>query len=195
MMTFPFVLLAGAAALAAAAQTTPAPSPAPAPATAPAQQPAAAATPTAPAAATPTVGAKVYDTAGAEVGTIASVTPTTGAINTGTNTVAIPLTSFGTGAKGLTIAMTRAQLDAAAAQATGGDLKAKLVAGTQVSGAAGSVLGTIKAADPQFVTVTTTKGADVKLPVSGFAAGPNGVVIGMTAEQLDAAIAGAKPQG
>lgn len=143
---------------------------------------------------TPVVGATVYDTSGGEVGRVDSLAQGAVVIDTGTNKVAVPATSIGAGAKGPTMAMTKSQLDAAyqqqAAQAQAG-LQAKLVAGTAVSGVNGAPVGTIKAADAEFVTLTTTKG-DVKLPVKGFSTGPSGnVIIGMTAAQLDAAISGA----
>lgn len=147
----------------------------------------------APAAATPTPGAAIYDSAGVQIGTIESVTPQGAVVATGSAKVTLPLTAIGTGTKGLSIAMTKAQVDAAAAQAqaqAASAVKAQLVPGATVYGAGGTQVGTIKAADAQFVTLTTAKG-EVKLPVAGFGAGPNGVVIGMTAAQLDAAISGA----
>lgn len=154
------------------------------------------AAPAAPAAtAKPTAGAKIYDTAGLEVGTVQSVTADAAVVSTGTNTVALPLTSIGTGPKGLAIAMSKADLDAAASKAkadAAGALTAKLVAGTTVKSVDNTtVVGTIKAADPQYVTLTTAKG-DVKLPATGFAAGPDGgIIIGMTAAQFDTAVTGA----
>lgn len=59
--------------------------------------------------------------------------------------------------------------------------------GATVYGAAGTPVGTIKAMDAQFVTLTTEKG-EVKLPVTGVGPGLKGPVIGLTAEQLDAAV-------
>ena len=160
--------------------------------TAPAQ-PAAGATATA--AAAPTVGATVYDPAGTPAGTIKSVDAQSVLISTGTNDVAVPMSAIGTSPKGVTVSLTRVQLDAAATEAkaaAAAQVKAQLVAGTSVSSLNGSaVLGTIKTADAEFVTLTTPKG-DVKLPVTGFAAGPNGVILGLTAEQFAAVTAGAK---
>ena len=59
--------------------------------------------------------------------------------------------------------------------------------GATVYGASGNSVGTIKAMDSQFVTLTTEKG-DVRLPVAGVGPGLKGPVIGLTAEQLDAAV-------
>lgn len=154
-----------------------------------------ASTTTAPAAATPTVGASVYDSAGVEIGKIESVSNGAAVVASPTGKFSLPTTSIGQGAKGLSIAMTKADLDAAAQQAkaaASGALASKLVAGTPVGSVDGSAtLGTIKSADAQFVTLTTAKG-DVKLPVAGFAAGPTGnVILGMTAAQFNAAVGGA----
>lgn len=176
------MLPAAAHAQAQPAQTTPASAAAPASGQ------------TAPAAATPTVGATIYDSAGVALGTVASITPQAVILNTGTAQVPVPPISIGKTDKGFAMAMTKADLDAAIASAqaqSAAALKARLVAGTAVSGLNGATLGTVKAADEQFVTLTTAKG-DVKLPVSGFTADATGkVMVGLTAEQLDAATSGA----
>ena len=188
-MTRKYMLTLGAVALvpaAAHAQTAPAPGRTPMAATgAPA------------AAAAPTVGATILDSAGATIGTVDSVTPQSIVINTGTAKVAVPPASVGKTATGFALSITKDQLMAAQAQASaqaGAAVKSKLVAGTPVTGLQGAALGTIKSSDATTVTMTTTKNIDVKLPVSGFGAGPTGgVVLGMTLAQLDAATAGAKP--
>lgn len=158
-----------------------------------ASTPATAATPTA----APTVGATVYDTSGAPVGTIATSNASVVTIDTGSHKVPVPASSIGHGAKGALIAMTQAQLNTAyeqaSAQATA-QVKQKLVAGTPVSGVNGTnTIATIKAADDQYVTLTTSKG-DVKLPVSAFSTNAKGtVIVGMTAEQFDAALSSTTP--
>ncbi|HEU0044782.1 hypothetical protein [Sphingomonas sp.] len=63
--------------------------------------------------------------------------------------------------------------------------------GATVYGSAGTPVGTIKAMDPQFITLTTTRG-EVRLPAAGVGPGLKGPVIGLTAEQLDSAIAQAQ---
>lgn len=172
-----FALLIAAAPLAANAQTAPAPA---APTAAPA------------AGAGPTVGATIYDTQGGTVGTIASTDGTNAVVDTGTVKAAVPLTSFGTSPKGATLAMTKAQLEAAAGQGAAqaaAEFQAKLTAGTAVYGTGGASLGTIKAVEGEFVTLTTAKG-EARLPKASFGPGPQGVTIGMTAAQLEAAMAG-----
>ncbi|WP_293873925.1 MULTISPECIES: hypothetical protein [unclassified Sphingomonas] len=153
-----------------------------------------AAAPAASAATAPTVGATIYDSAGVSLGTVASITPQAVILNTGTAQVPVPPASIGKTEKGFAMAMTKADLDAAVASSQAqaqAAVKAKLVPGTAVSGLQGAPLGTIKAADAQFVTLTTTKG-DVKLPIAGFSADASGkVIVGITADQLAAATAGA----
>lgn len=155
---------------------------------------AAQATGAASATATPTVGATVYGSAGTPVGTIESVSADAVVINTGTGRLALPPASIGKSEKGLAIGLTKEQLDAQAASAAATaatDLKSKLVAGAAVSARDGKTpLGTIKSADDQFVTVTTTRGTDVRLPIAGFGMGPNGVLLGMTANEFNAAVGG-----
>ncbi|MEH3099490.1 hypothetical protein [Sphingomonas adhaesiva] len=151
------------------------------------------AAPAAQASAGVSVGATVYDTSGGVVGTVDTTDGTNAVVNTGTVKAAIPLSSLGKGEKGPVLAMTKAQLEAAATQQqaqASADFKAKLVPGAAVYGTGGAQLGTIKSADASFVTVTTTSG-DAKLPVAGFGPGPQGVTLGMTADQLKAAMGGA----
>lgn len=172
------LLLAPAAIpFAASAQTAPAP----------------AAGATATAGASVAAGATVYDTAGGVVGTVASTDGTNAVIDTGTVKAAVPVTSLGAGAKGPTLAMTKAQLDAAAGQQqaqASANFASKLVPGAAVYGTGGAQLGTIKSVDASGVTLTTSAG-DAKLPANGFGPGPQGVTIGMTQAQLTAAITAA----
>jgi hypothetical protein len=190
MYRYAIALLAGAAPLTANAQTAPAPAPAAAPATttAPAGTPAASAT-----AAAPAVGATIFDAQGGTIGTIASSDGTNAVVDTGTVKAAVPLTSFGTSPKGPTLAMTKAEIETAAgqsAQQAQADFKSKLTAGATVYGTGGASLGTIGAVDAQFVTLKTAAGKEAKIPVGSFGPGPQGVTIGMTAAQLEAAMAG-----
>ena len=144
-------------------------------------------------AATVAAGATVYDTSGGVVGTVESTDGTNAVVNTGTVKAAIPLTSLGQGAQGPVLAMTKAQLEAAAGQQqaqASADFKSKLVPGATVYGTGGTQLGTIKSVDASGVTLTTADGP-VVLPTSGFGPGPQGIVLGMTAAQLKAAMTAA----
>lgn len=172
------LIFLSALALPAAALAQAAPAPAPTPA----------------ASAAPKVGATVTGKDGQPAGTIAQITAEAVVIDTGTNKVPVPPTSIGTSPKGPTIAMTKADLDAAYSQAAAqAKASMNLTPGTMVHGLNGAMLGTVKSADAEFVTVTTPKG-DAKLPRNGFAPGENGTVrVGVTAEQLDAALGGSGP--
>lgn len=59
-------------------------------------------------------GSSVYDTSGAVVGKIESVSANGAVISTGTTRATIPVLSFAKGDKGLVIAMSKADIDAAA---------------------------------------------------------------------------------
>ncbi|MGE5722539.1 MAG: hypothetical protein ACM3YM_08765 [Sphingomonadales bacterium] len=61
-----------------------------------------------------TAGAKVFDQKGGDVGTVESVSDTGAVISTGVARVQIPLNSFGKSDRGLVIAMTKTELEAAA---------------------------------------------------------------------------------
>lgn len=142
-----------------------------------------------------TVGTPVFDPTGAEIGTIDSVTAEAVVVSTGTNKVAIPPSSFGAGPKGPLLSATRADLDAAAEKAaadTNARLTASLVPGAEVRGMSGqNVVGSVKALEGGLVRVTTPDG-DVKVPLSSLSLGPNGLIIGMSASEFEAAVAASK---
>lgn len=141
------------------------------------------------------VGAKVTGSDNQPAGKIAQITDSAVFIDTGTNKVPVPPMAITADGKNLKVTMTKAGLDAAYTQATQqarASFVAQLTPGKMVHGLNGAMLGTIKEADAQFVTVKTARG-DAKLPVAGFGPGPDGatVQVGLTAEQLDAAMSGA----
>jgi len=137
------------------------------------------------------VGATVYDTQGGTVGTVDSVNGNVAVVATGKNKVGIPLSSFGTGDKGPRIAMTRDQLDQAAAGAKA-EQKAAVAAGANVVDSQGVQIGTIDSVDAQYA-VLDMSGTKVKLPLSAFAARDSGLMVGMTKAQLEAAANAAAP--
>lgn len=145
-------------------------------------------------------GATVYDQSGAVVGTIKAVDGQFATLATASSTVKLPLSSFGTGDKGPLLGMTAAQVDAAAsaaapapAQTAQAAAPPKLAAGVAVNDTSGNPVGTIEAVDGGFATLATAR-SKVRLPISAFAGGDKGPVIAMTADQLDAAAAGAQPK-
>jgi hypothetical protein len=156
-----------------------------------------AAAPAASAASQVVAGATVYDTAGAEAAKIDSVKDGLVVVSTGTNKVTLPIASFAAGAKGPVVSVTKAQLDAAATQGAAQQkqaLTAALVPGAAVKGSGGTPAGTVKSVTGGNVLLTTPSG-DALLPMTAFAVVDGGLTIGMTAEELTAAIAAAKPAG
>jgi len=151
----------------------------------------------APSTASITAGTKVLDTAGNTAGTIESVDGDYVVLATAKSKVRLPKTSFAMAASGPVIAMTAAQIDAAAAQAApaaqAAAAKPNVAAGAAVGDTQGGSVGTVASVDGQVATVTLAGGGKVRLPVSAFAAGSDGgLKIAMTAAQLKAAAGAAK---
>lgn len=135
------------------------------------------------AAANVTVGATVSDTSGAAVGTITAVTGGNATIDTGAAKAAVPVSSIAKRANGLVIGVTKAQLEAAVANAK----PPEIAAGNQVVGPQGNSIGSVTAVNGDLVTLQMPSGK-VQLPSKSFAQKPDGtLVIGMTAAQLEAA--------
>jgi len=131
------------------------------------------------------VGATVNDTSGGAVGKITEVAGGNATIDTGTVKAAVPVTSFGAGQNGaLVLAMTKAQLESAAAQTK----PAEVTVGANVVGPQGNPVGKVAAVSGDLVTVETPK-TKVQLPKNAFAAKGSDLAIGMTQDQLEAAAA------
>lgn len=148
----------------------------------------------APAAAAPAqpnvvTGANVVGPDGGPVGTIASVEGDYAVLKTDKHDVRLPKTAFGARPDGLAIGLTREALNAQVEQSMG-KLDDLLKPGTAVAGAQGAPLGTVDAVEGDLVTLKLASGKLVRLPKSGFGQGPNGLVIGLTAQQLAAQAGG-----
>lgn len=167
-MKYLVLALAGSVALASPAFAQADPAPAAAPAAA---------------GAAVTVGASVVDSQGQPVGTIESVNGGNAILSTGAAKASIPVTSFAKGANGLVIAISKADLEAQVAQAS---KPQQIAVGMAVSGPQNAPVGKVEAVSGDMVTVATAK-TKAQLPKTAFAQGPNGLVIGLTADQLDAA--------
>ena len=139
-----------------------------------------------------TVGAKVSDSTGADVGTIESVSGGNAVISTGTAKASIPVSSFAQGPKGLVVGITKADLEAAVAKAAA--TPADIAVGASVSDDKGGAVGKVAAVSGDLVTVETPN-AKAQLPRTAFAQGPNGLVIAMTAAQLEQAAKAAGGSG
>ncbi|WP_443971069.1 hypothetical protein [Sphingobium sp. CR28] len=138
-----------------------------------------------------TVGAPIYDAKGGDVGTVDSIVGDNVVVSTGSQKVTLSKAAFAQWPKGLTIAMTRDELNAAADQAKAQNAQAltdALAAGTDVHGSGGAKVGVIKSVEGDQVLVTTPKG-DVSIPKNSFAMGASGLSIGLSAEQFEAAVA------
>lgn len=150
--------------------------------------PAAASAQAAPAAAgavNPTVGAKVYDAQGGDVGTVETVSGDVVTVSTGAAKAGLPKSAFVMRDKGLTIAMTKVQLEAAVngAKAENSAAKdAKMVPDAPVKSSDGTVIGTISKVEGDLVTVQLTGGAAAALKKETIGLGADGTLaIGMTA--------------
>lgn len=131
-----------------------------------------------------TAGATISDTSGAPVGTVTAVANGNATIDTGSVKVAVPVTSIAQRPNGLVMAMTKAQLEAAAQAAS---KPVEIAVGNQVVGPQGNPVGSVTETNGDLVTVQMPSGK-VQLPAKSFAQKAAGtLVIGMTPEQLEAA--------
>ncbi|MBV9930437.1 MAG: hypothetical protein JO013_05790 [Alphaproteobacteria bacterium] len=137
-------------------------------------------------------GMTVKDTAGGTVGTVARVDGGFVIVKTDKHEVRLPANSFTPHEGALLFGMTQAQLDAEVEKSLAA-AAAKIAPGATVTGTAGAVVGTISAVDDQTVTIKLASGNLVRVPRSGVAPGPNGVVVGATAADLEAAAKPAAP--
>lgn len=134
------------------------------------------------------VGRPVVDPTGKPVGQVIGARQGLLFVKTDKHETSLPLSSFTLMGGKLYIALTQAQLNAEVEKSLALIAQA-LVPGASVKGSAGNVLGTIEAIDAEFATIKLTTGQTVRIPRSGIAGTPNGAVIGMTAAELDAAVA------
>lgn len=142
------------------------------------------------------VGAVIYDPQGGEVGKIDSVTKDAAVIDTGAHKATLPKSAFGFGAKGPTITITRAQIDAQVAAAldkAAAQLSALLVPGAEVRGKSGVLVGVVKEVNIDQVVIDRPSGP-VSLTRAAFGASPQGLIISMTAAELDAAAKAVSPK-
>ena len=132
-----------------------------------------------------TAGMQVVDTTGGAVGTVVSVNGDNVVIKTDKHQVALPKTSFTAHEGKLLFGMTQAQLNAETEKSLAA-AAASIAAGATVKGSAGTVVGTIDTLDADSVTIKLQSGSLIRVPRSGVAAGGDGVVVGLTAAELEA---------
>ena len=170
----------GATAFAAPAATTP---------SAAAQPAAPAAATAAPASGAVAVGATVYDSQGVSVGTIESISGGNVVLAIGESRATLASSAFATGAKGVTINTTKAQLEAAVAQASAknsASLDSALAVGADVQSKDGVVVGKVKSVAGDEVVLDRPAGA-VTLAKQFFTSGASGLTIALSAAELEAA--------
>ena len=142
------------------------------------------------------VGTMIYDTQGGEVGKIDSVAGDVVVVDTGAHKASLPKSAFGFSAKGPTITVTKAQIDAqvaAALEKAAAELNAALVPGSEVRGNSGAIIGTIKEVNGDQVIIDRASGP-VSLAKAAFRVGAQGLVISLTAAELDAAAKAVSPK-
>lgn len=133
------------------------------------------------------VGAQVKDVSGGTVGTITSVEGDSVILRTDRHDARLAAESFAVTEGGLVLGMTQAELNAEIDKAEG-DLARMVAPGAAIRDTAGAMVGTIETVEGDLATVKLPN-VSVQLPVSAFAAGEQGLVIGMTVAEIEAQVA------
>jgi preprotein translocase subunit YajC len=140
------------------------------------------------------VGTAVTDAKGGAVGTVSAVNGDVVTVKTDRLEAHLSKESFTPNEGKLLVGMTQAELNAAIEKDKAA-AEASLAVGSPVKGTAGTQLGTIDAIDAEFVTLKLASGKLVRMPRAGIVGSANGAVIGLTAEQLEAQVAGSAAEG
>jgi hypothetical protein len=130
-------------------------------------------------------GTAITGPAGQPVGTVVSVVGTDAVVRTDKYDVRVPIASMRVDAKGAVIGMTRDQLNAGIEDALA-KVNQLLVVGAPVYDPAGGNVGNVDLIEDQFVTLKLPSGKSVRLARSGFSMGRHGLLIGLTAAQIEA---------
>lgn len=140
-------------------------------------------------------GAAVYGPEGNPVGVIEQVSGDTVVVKTDKHSATLQRSAFGTSDKGLSITFTQAQLNEAieaANQAVDEKLTAALVPGAAVRSSDGVALGAVQTVSAEGPVTVDREGGAFTLARENFAIGESGLIIHLTAAQLDEAIAQAQ---
>lgn len=135
-----------------------------------------------------TAGTPVVDTKGGAVGSVVRVDGNNIVIKTDKHEVALPKTSFTASDGKLYFGMSQAELNAATEKSLA-EAAASIAPGAAVKGSDGAAAGTIEAVDAETVTIKLASGSLVRVPRTGVAAGNGEVVVGLTAQELEAGAA------
>jgi hypothetical protein len=140
-------------------------------------------------------GATVTGNDGAPIGTVIQVAPEAVVVDTGAHQIPLPRSAFGQGETGLTLNITKTDLDATYAEqmaAANAELAAKLVAGTPVVTADAQPLGTVDTVDGENVVLTLAGAEKLTLGKDVFAVDPAGaLMVRATMALIEQARAGA----
>lgn len=159
--------------------------------------PAPAAEAAAPAAANVTQGASVSGNDGQPIGTVTQVTPDAAVVDTGTHQIPLPIDAFAQGDTGLTLNITKAELDASFAEqmaAFEAQVNEKLVSGTPVVTADAQPLGTVDMVEGDNVVLAMEGDEKLTLGKDVFAVdGTGALMVRATKAQIDQAMGGVAP--
>jgi len=133
------------------------------------------------------VGKTVLDPSGKPVGQVTGQRDGLLFIKTDRHETSLPISSFTFQQKKLYIAFTQTELNAEVDK-TVALINASLSPGAAVKGANGAVIGKIHSLDAEYVAIELTSGQTIRIPRNSIAGTAKGAVIGMTLEQLQAAL-------
>lgn len=143
-------------------------------------------------------GATVYGPEGNEVGTIESVADGQAVLNTGKHRVPLGVESFGESETGLTITVTKAQINSMMDQqvaAANAQRDAALVAGAAVLSADGQPAGTVYTVDDADTAIVQSDAGIITLTRDSFALNGEGALIVLYSAEQIAANMVAVPEG
>lgn len=132
-------------------------------------------------------GAPIVDTKGQPDGTVVAVADGTATVRTDRHETRIPLTSIRIEETGGVVGMTQAELNAGVDRVIA-QLAAAIAPGSTVYDPAGGLAGTIGAVEGDLVLLRLPSAREVRLPRNAFSMGRRGLLVGMTAAQIEAQI-------
>ncbi len=138
------------------------------------------------------VGSVVTDPQGGEVGTITAVEGDTVLLRTDRHEVRLPTASFTATEDKVLFAVSRDQLNADIDRMKA-EARQAFAVGSNVHDRDGALIGPVTALDDQAVTVRVGEGI-VRLPRAAVVAGQNGLAVGATLAELQAAAVPAPPE-
>jgi preprotein translocase subunit YajC len=132
-----------------------------------------------------TVGTQVVDVKGGLVGTVSAIKGDMLTVKTNRFEVALPWSSFNINKGKLLFGLTQAELNAAT-ERTLAEAAAQMSLGAIVKGSDGVRIGTLESVNADVATIRLDSGQRIEVPRTGVVAGSDGIVIGVTAAQLEA---------